>query len=78
MILELLGLDTSQGNLQMTMNEQARTQRQQFLNTTKNKLKIKLAIARTLNIETADEIETFTAAIAAIDLAIEAHEKSVL
>lgn len=58
----------------MIMNEQAKVQRRQFLFQTKNKLKIKLDRARTLNIETADEIETFTAAIAAIDLAIEAHD----
>lgn len=56
------------------MNEQALIQRRQFLFTTKNKLKIKLDRAKTLNIETADEIETFAAAIAAIDLAIEANK----
>jgi stress response protein YsnF len=59
------------------MNEQAKTQRRQFLIQTKNKLKIKLDRARTLNIETTNEIETFMAAIAAIDLAIEAYDASL-
>ena len=56
------------------INEQAKTQTRSFLAVTKNKMQRKLDEARTLNIKTSDEIETFTAAIAAIDLAIEAQK----
>jgi len=54
--------------------KQAQAQTKAFLFAVKNKMRIKLDEARTLNIKSADEIETFTAAISAIDIAIEAQK----
>ena len=53
------------------MNDQSETQTKAFLRDTKEAMKRKLDAAKTDSIKAEDDIKTFTAAIAAIDLALE-------
>lgn len=52
------------------MNDQSETQTRAFLRETKEAMKRKLDQARTESLKAEDDIKTFTAAIAAIDLAL--------